>query len=174
MMRTGFTKPTRLIARLLTGLLLAILAIPLGAVPLSAQPSPETRVGRGFGPVYDAAHETTLTGTIQEVVLRHAVGSPAGLHLLVAGPQGMVDTHLGPFLSKETKEALKAGTPVEIVGAMTSLHGKEYFLARLLTVGGRTVKVRGPHGVLLRGEAPRAHHIRIARVSHLEANGGAR
>jgi hypothetical protein len=174
MRRTCFMKPTPPIAGLLTGLLFAILAVPLGAAPLSAQPSPETRVGRGFGPVYDAAHEITLNGTIQEVVLRHVVGSPAGMHLMVAGPQGMVDTHLGPFLSKETKEALRAGTPVEMVGAMTTLRGKEYFLARVLTVGSRTVKVRGASGVLLRGEAPRAHHLRIARVSHTESNGGAR
>ena len=141
MSRNCLTKPTRTIAGLLTGLLFAILAVPLGA-----QPAPESRVGHGFGPLYDAAHETTLHWTIQEVVTKHAVGSPAGMHLLVAGPQGVVDAHVGPFLSKETKEALQTGTPVRIVGAMASLHGKNYLLARELTVGGTTVTVRSEHG----------------------------
>jgi hypothetical protein len=137
------TQPARLIAGLLAGLLLAILA-----VPLVAQPPAEIQAGHGFGPVYDAAHETTLNGTIEKVVTQHTAGSPAGMHLLVAGPQGVVDAHIGPFLTKETKQALQEGTPVRIVGAMTSLHGKDYLLARLLTVGDRTVTVRSEHGLL--------------------------
>jgi hypothetical protein len=148
---TRLKKPARLIAGLLTGLLFAIVSIPLGA-----QPAPETRAGRGFGPVYDAAHETTLNGTIREVVTRHAVGSPAGMHLLVAGPGGTIDAHVGPFLSKQTKEALQKGTPVQIVGAMSSLHGKDYLLARQVTVGGRTVKVRSDRGILVPEHAARA------------------
>ena len=96
------TKPTRLIAGLLCGLLLAILAVPLGA-----QPASTTHPAQGFGPVYDASHEITLNGTIQEFVTKRVVGSPTGMHLLVAGPDGVVDARVGPFLSKETKEALR-------------------------------------------------------------------
>ena len=130
MRRTRLKKSAPLIAGLLAGLLLAIVA-----VPLRAQPAPETRNGRGFGPVYDAAHETTLNGTIREVVTKREPGSPAGMHLLVAGPEGVVDTHVGPFLSKQTQEALHSGAQVQIVGAMSSLHGKNYLLVRELVVG---------------------------------------
>src|SRR5580658_2413542 len=107
------------IAVLLSGLLFAILA-----VPLPAQPAPESRSPRGFGPFYDAAHEVTLHGDIQQVVTRRVLGSPAGMHLLVAGPEGLVDAHVGPFLGKETRTTLHAGTPIELVGAMTSIRGK--------------------------------------------------
>src|ERR1700723_19762 len=109
MRRTRLTKPIRMIA----GLLFAILAVPLGA-----QPAGETHVAQGFGVTYDRAHEITLSGDVQQVVTRHVVGAPGGMHLLVAGPKGLVDALIGPFMSKETKDALHTGTPVQIVGAM--------------------------------------------------------
>jgi hypothetical protein len=141
-------------ARLLIGLLFAISSIPLGALA-----APASRAGRGFSPTYDLARETTLTGTIQEVVTSPAPGSPAGMHLLVAGP-GVVDTHVGPFLSKETKDALQTGAPVQIIGATLSLHGKDYLLARQLTVGARTVTVRNKRGLLVYEPSTRAARSR--------------
>lgn len=142
--RLFITKPDGMIAGLLTGLLFAVLAVQLGA-----QTAPDSHAGLGFGPAYDAAHETIFNGTIQEVVVTRVPGSPAGTHLLVAGPQGVVDTSVGPFLSKETKETLQTGAPVRIVGATLSLNGKEYCAARELTVSGRTVTVRNEHGLLV-------------------------
>jgi hypothetical protein len=139
-----------LTAGLLAGLLLAILAVPLGA-----QLAPETRATRAVGPVYDAAHEITLNGTIQEVVTKRVAGSPVGMHLLVAGPEGVVDAHVGPYLTKDTQEALHAGLPVQIVGAVEQLHGKSILLARQLIFGGRTVTVRNENGFLVRAHGPR-------------------
>jgi hypothetical protein len=168
MSRTRFTKSTRIFAGLLTGLLLAMLAIPVGA-----QTAPKSSPGHGFGPVYDAAHETTLQGTIQEVVTRHTVGSPAGMHLLVAGPQGVVDSHLGRFLSKQTKEALQTGMPVRIVGATCSLNGKEYFLARQLTVGGQTVTIRNARGLLIYPHPQGRRIVNAKDSAPVETKGGA-
>src|SRR5271165_5661705 len=117
-------KPSRLVTRLLAGLLFATMAVSLDAHAASV-----SRPGRGFGPVYDAAHETTFEGTIQEVVLRHTPGTAPGMHLMIAGPKGLVDAHIGPFMSKETKQVLQPGVPVRIVGANTELHGKTIFMA---------------------------------------------
>ena len=50
------------------------------------------------------------------------------------------------------------GAPVQIVGAMSLLHGRDYLLARLLTVGGRTVTLRSEHGLPV--------HERIAGAAH--------
>jgi hypothetical protein len=136
--------------RLLSGLLFAILTVPLGA-----QSAPESRARQGFGPAYDIAHETTLVGTIQSVVTKPEAGSPAGVHLLIAGPQGVVDTPVGSFLSKETIAGLQAGVPVQIIGATLSLHGKDYFLARQLSVGSRTVTVRSERGFLMHEHSSR-------------------
>jgi hypothetical protein len=163
------TKPTLLIAGLLSGLLFATMAAPLGA-----QPASESRLGRGFGPVYDAARETTINGTIQKVVTKHTVGSPAGMHLLVTGPQGLVNAHVGSFLNKQTTASLQAGMPVRIVGANVSLHGKNYFLARELTVGGRTVTVRSERGILIRAHSARVARTRSQPSSQPGSTGGAR
>ena len=139
-----FTSSDLVIPGLLASLLFAMLAVPLGA-----QTAAESRPGSGFGPTYDVAHEIVLEGTIQEVVTEHAVGSPVGTHLLVAGPQGLTDAHVGPFLTQETKDALLTGAQVQMVGARLSLHGKDYLLVRQLTVGGRSVTVRSKHGLLV-------------------------
>ena len=169
MKHTRRTKNTRLVAGLLTGLLFATMAVRLGA-----QPASESRAGRGIGPVYDAAHEITINGTIQTVVTKHTAGSPGGMHLMVMGPEGVVDAHVGPFLSKNIRAALHEGAPVQIVGAMTTLRGKSYLLARTLTVGNRTVAVRGEHGLLAPMGSAQKAHARSEKKSQVEVNGGAR
>jgi hypothetical protein len=170
MRRSRLTKPmclrTLTTAGLLAGLLFAIPAVPLGA-----QPASETRVGHGFGVVYDAEHEITLSGSVQEVVTRHMPGRPAGMHLMVAGPQGLVDAHVGPFLSREMKDALHTGTPVQLVGAMASLHGRNYLMVRELNVGGTKVIVRSEHGFLVRSQSSNPKSKETAKI---ESNGGAR
>ncbi|HLW88749.1 MAG TPA: hypothetical protein VKR57_09655 [Terriglobales bacterium] len=149
-MRRSRLFPVPLSARLLVGLLFAISSIPLGA-----QVTAKSGAGRSFGPSYDAARETTISGPIQEVVTQHQAGYPAGLHLLVAGPQGVVDIHVGPFLNKETIADFRTGASVQVIGAALSLHGKNYFLARQLTAGGRTITVRSERGFLVHQSAPR-------------------
>jgi hypothetical protein len=167
-MRSGFTKCTPLIAGLMASLLLAIVS-----VPLVAQPATETRPEHGFGAVYDAAHEMTLNGTIEKVVTKHELGSPAGMHLLISGPAGVVDAHVGSFMSKETKESLHEGTPVRIVGAMSTIHGKSYLLARLVTVGDHTIRVRSKHGILAPMPEPTARKRNSERKPAVAVHGGA-
>jgi hypothetical protein len=170
---TRITKSTRLFAGLLASLLFASLA-----VPLVAQPAPEARTQRPASFGYDKAHEITLNGTIQEVISKRIAGSPVGMHLLVAGSQGMVDAHLGPYLTKDTQEVLRTGEPVQIVGAMQELHGKDYLLARQLIVGGRTIVVRSEHGFLVRAHGSRMSRSKTEKstekTSPVELNGGTR
>jgi len=93
------------------------------------------------------------------------------MHLLVAGPEGTVDAHVGSFLSKDTREALHVGLPIQIVGATVKMHGKQYLMARQLIFGGRMVTVRNRNGIPLRSAA-KDHKVRRAATSH--TNGGAR
>jgi hypothetical protein len=168
MRRFRFTQTTLLIAGL-CALIFATLAVPLGA-----QPASETRTGSGIGPVYDAAHEITVNGTIQTVVTRHTKGSPAGMHLMVNGSEGTFDAALGPYMTKETQEALKAGTPLQIIGAIEKVRGREYLLARQVNFNGRTVTVRNLNGSLLLVQSPRGTHRAKAYSRQGQVNGGAR
>jgi len=144
-----FRKSRCLAARLFSTWLFVILAALTGA-----QTAASSGVARGLAPAYDAAHEVTVEGTIQQLVTQHTVGSPAGWHVVIAGPQGLVNAHLGPFLSQQTKSTLTNGAPVQIVGAMLQLNGKDFLLARQLTVGGRTVILRSVHGLLVHERLP--------------------
>lgn len=171
MRRTRFTKPTQLIAGLLVSLLFAIVVVPLGA-----ETAPKTRAGRGFGIPYDAAHEITLNGNVESVITKRTVGAPIGVRLLVAGPKGALVAHVGPFLTKAEKDALHTGTPVHIVGAMATVHGTSYLLARELSVGGTTIKVRNAHGFLVRFHTVPAWatKAKTKQMAKVELNGGAR
>jgi len=167
MRRSFFTKPIRMIAGLCTVLFFAI-----SAIPLSAQPGDAHSQVPVLG--YDKAHEITLNGTVNELVTSPGPGSPAGLHVLVNAPEGMVDTHLGPYMTKQTQEVLKAGTPVQIVGAFEKVHGKEYLLARQVIFSGRLVTVRNLSGFLKQGQSERASRRRGAGAFRTAGNGGAR
>ena len=135
---------TQMLSRLLLGLL-------LGTIPLAAQTADESRLGRGFGAVYDAARETTVNGTIQQVVTQYVPGSSTGMHLLVSGSYGLVDVHMGPLVSRQTIQALRTGKAVQIWGAVSLLHGQSYFLARQLKVDGHTFTLRTPTGLPVYG-----------------------
>ena len=78
--------PAQLIAGLPTGLLLAVLA-----VPLVAQPASEAH------PYYDQRQEVTLKATVSSVLTRPEPGMIIGSHLLLSTPSGTVDASLGRF-----------------------------------------------------------------------------
>jgi hypothetical protein len=151
-------------------MLLALTTIPARAQAAAAMnPTP--------GPIsaYNAAHEITVNGTVQEVVTKRTVGSPAGMHLIVTGATGTVDAQVGSFLSKQVREALHTGLPIQIVGAMETFHGKQYLLARQLKYGGITVQTRSANGVILRGALPsNVVSPKAQQAARLAANGGAR
>jgi hypothetical protein len=166
-------KRTRTISSWLLAWLLVGLISASFTRPSFAETLPQARPERGLGPHYDAAHESTLTGTIQEAVTKHEVGTPPGMHLLVAGPQGIVDAHLGPFMNKETKAALVAGMPVQIVGANVTIRNKQYLLARELTVGGHTITIRNEHGMLAVVQNTGTRRTRVVKTK-TEVAGGER
>jgi hypothetical protein len=159
------TKPARMAARFLSLLTLLAASLVAGA-------SSEARVVQRPAPIYDAAREVTLRGTVQQVVTARTIGSPVGVHLLVSGPQGVVDVHAGLSLTRETMRNLQVGSPVQLVGAMTLLNGRQYFLARLLTVGGRTLTLRSPGGVILHQHGSRTG--KSAKNARFQTNGDLR
>jgi hypothetical protein len=168
-MCTRVAKPSRQYPWLWGGLLLILCATQLGAQSRNNPPAQHPVLA-----AYDLAHELTVNGTVQKVVTAHVAGSPVGLHLLLAAPQGTVDAHLGPYLSKDVRDGLHAGQLVQIVGAMTTLKGKNVLLARQLIFGGRMVTVRSKHGFLLRGAIQSHASSKTKRASHVAVSGGAR
>ncbi len=136
MRRTRFTKLIPLIAGLLSGLLVAILAIPLGA-----QPVPKAQ------PYYDIAKEVTLNGTVSNVVTR-AGQMGGGPHLLLTTSSGTVDTSLGRWaLMGKGALSVAPGARVQVTGEMKMLKDKQVFIARTVTKDGRVYIMRNEHGI---------------------------
>jgi hypothetical protein len=104
---------------------------------------------------YSAARETSFSGTIDQVVAGHTAGSPAGLHVLVNGPQGVIDASLGAYLSAEVQQSLTKGTAVQLSGVTRTIDGTDYLLTRTLTVAGHSINIRNEHGFLIH---PRANN----------------
>jgi hypothetical protein len=166
MRRSVFIRSQRTIATLFAAALLAILTIPL-----AAQPATESGAQHGFGPGYDKAHEVTINGSIQKVVAKGPQGTPGGLHLLVSSPQGVLDAHLGPFMTKESQAELQSGAAVRIVGAIESVRGKRYLLAREVTIAGHTIVVRNENGFLLPQDSRAL--LKNGKASRVSGRGGA-
>lgn len=152
---------------------LASLTFALFTLPMTAGTATNSRGPQATTIQYDQAHEITLAGTIQEVVTKHTKGSPAGMHVLVAGPQGTVDAHLGPRPAKNTLAALRPGAPIRMVGVMRQVNGVNYLLTRQMDVGGRTVQVRSKTGLILRGHSRSASPSRTAKTYRNNLKGGA-
>ncbi|HSZ63029.1 MAG TPA: hypothetical protein VK828_14595 [Terriglobales bacterium] len=118
-----------------------------------------TSAGRGFGFVYDPAHEVTLVGTVKAFVTHHVAGSPMGLHVLISTSGKTVDAHIGPVLSKQVQETMQVGELVQVVGVHENVHGKDVLLARQLIYGGRQVTVRNERGFVVGAASrPEVHY----------------
>lgn len=135
-----FTKSTRMVAGLLTGLLFATLAVPLGA-----QPVRQSHSTRSF---YDISKEVTLSGTVSGVMAKAAPGTMPGPHLLFATSSGQVDASLGKFaLQGKNPFSAAAGTTVEVTGVMKTIKAKNVFVARIVKVDGKAYQLRNQYGV---------------------------
>ena len=126
------------------------LVISTGATSAVAQSlEPSTAAAAGWNSASSSPGEVTMLGTIRQVVSDHVVGSPLGVHILIDGPLGSFDARLRSFLPGDVMQALSDGAPVQIVGAVRSVNGKDYLMARQLKVGGKVVTIRSSNGFLV-------------------------
>ncbi|HVI10698.1 MAG TPA: hypothetical protein VND65_20580 [Candidatus Binatia bacterium] len=97
---------------------------------------------------YDAANETTISGTVSSVLARPAAGMLSGSHLLLTTASGLLDVSLGRYaLAGKGALALSAGQQIEITGVMKTLNQQQVFLARTVKAGGQVFAVRNEHGI---------------------------
>jgi len=134
MRHSRFISSTPLIAGLLTGLLLAILVVPLNAEDSDSR--------------YDVSKEVTLSGTVSSVLRKPTPGMIWGSHLIVETVSGRLDASLGRF-GLEGKGALSVtpGQQIELTGIMKTVRGKEVFVVRSVKANGITYALRNEHGI---------------------------
>jgi hypothetical protein len=118
------------------------------AAPAGAQTAGSSKAARP-APLYDASKETTLQGTVSNVVTKPGAGMIAGGHLVVATGQGAVDAHVGRALQGPNAIVVKAGDSVKLVGVMATVKHNQIFLVRTVEAGGHTYTIRNERGFLV-------------------------
>jgi hypothetical protein len=144
----------------------ALCAVLMSAAACGLPASAEEAQLLGYSP----ARETTFTGTIDQVVAGHSAGSPAGLHVLVNSPKGVIDASLGSYVSAEVQHAIAKGAAVQLSGVTRTIDGTDYLLTRTLTVAGHSTNIRNEHGFLIH---PRANNGTKTRLGTTASAGGA-
>jgi hypothetical protein len=113
--------------------------------------------------------DVAVTAIIREVVPNHASGIPAGLHLMLGTPQGVLDASVGPYLAPSIQQALSAGQQIQVIGQVKTIHDQKYLLVRHLVLNGNEIVIRSDNGSFVRG---RAHERRNTQPSLNDQNGG--
>jgi hypothetical protein len=99
------------------------------------------------------AHEVAITAIIQQVVPSHSAGIPAGLHLMLGTPQGVVVASVGSYLPQEVQQALVAGKSVQVIGKVQTVHDQNYLFVRQLVLDGHPITIRNDRGSLVRSRS---------------------
>jgi hypothetical protein len=109
---------------------------------------PGTQMPQAMG--YDKASETTVTGTVADVVEPQGTG---GLHLTFKTADETMDVHLGPKAWLDSHGyTFKAGDELTILGSKTTTHdmatmtNKTVVVAREITKHGETMVLRDENG----------------------------
>ena len=127
---------------------------PLGAVSLvifSASFAGAQPMGQ-IMPRYDKSTETTITGTIEDVMQMTGTNPQgmSGTHLTVKTDAGTVLVFLGPSMYLEQQHfVLAKGDKLEVIGSRNKLPGGEGIMARQVKKGDRVLTLRNADGMPL-------------------------
>jgi hypothetical protein len=94
--------------------------------------------------------DLTVIGIIQQAVPNQIAGAPAGLHLMLGTPQGVLDASVGPYLAPDIKAVLVSGKQIQVSGQIQTLHDQKYLLVRQIVLDGKPIAVRNDYGSLVR------------------------
>jgi hypothetical protein len=126
---------------------LVLLSMPAFSVAQTKQPGAQPTLSSTE--LNTPAHDITKTGTVRELITPHTSGTPAGIQLVVDGPQGSFTASLGPSLSSEVRQSLSQGSSVQVAVIQQTINGKQYLLVRKLTVAGEQTIIRNENGFLV-------------------------
>ncbi len=99
-------------------------------------------------PAYNAAAETTISGTVEETrEFFCPISDELGMHLVLRTPQNVLLVHVGPsrFLRAQSFQ-FHAGDRVEVVGTRVHYQQQDALLAREITRENEALIVRDHQG----------------------------
>jgi hypothetical protein len=118
----------------------------LVGMPAALSQPHKGRMGMSY---YDRSTETTVVGTVQDIIQPQGGRGPYGMgtHLLVKTDSETVEVHLGPtgYISRQGFSFAK-NDAVEILGSKTTVAGKAAIIARVVTKDGKKLTLRDETG----------------------------
>ena len=105
--------------------------------------------GMGRGPMnYDAATETTISGTVDEVKSVQPQGrGMGGIHIVLSAADHALEVHLGPAAFVASKGfAFTKGDAVTIIGSKVTMAGRSVLIAREVRKGADRLTLRDEKG----------------------------
>jgi hypothetical protein len=132
---------------------LIVVASAIMALAIASHGLAQTPQGRGQGPMYNVATETTVKGSVQNVETVSGGGGGrgrqglGGLHLTLKTSAETLNVHLGPvaFLA-ERKLTIATGDALDIVGSRVTVDGEAVMIAKTVTKGGTSYTLRDASG----------------------------
>ena len=96
---------------------------------------------------YDATTETTLTGTVEEVLHPQGPQGMVGVHLNLKSESGMIEVHVGPENYLKAKGvSFERGDTVTVTGSKQLLQGKDSLIAKEVKKGDQVLTLRNADG----------------------------
>jgi len=108
----------------------------------------DARYGRGTGNAgrgwhnYDPATVEQVTGKVESV----GTYDRGGIHVVLTGPSGTVEVHLGPDYYVTKRIDIAAGDTITITGSRVKYMGRDAVIARSVEKEGKTVTLRHDDG----------------------------
>ena len=99
--------------------------------------------GRGGPANYSVAAETAVKGPVEEV----KPGPGQGMHIMLKTSDATLELALGPaWYQTEKKYVLAKGDQIDVVGAKSTVEGREVLLVREIKKGSETMTFRDATG----------------------------
>lgn len=97
----------------------------------------------GRGPNYNVATEATVTGTVQDL----KPGPQQGVHAMLKTADATLELALGPsWYQTEKKYEIAKGDQLTVIGAKTTVEGRDVLLVREIKKGSETMTFRDANG----------------------------
>ena len=127
--------------------------ILVASITASTAPVAYSQLRPGMGPrrgghLYNPSTETTVKGTVQQVITISPGPGREGIHLDLKTESGIFDVHVGPAAYLAAKKfKIAKGDHVNVIGSKVSFEGHDAIIARELKKGGNVLILRDAQGI---------------------------
>ncbi len=105
------------------------------------------QASQGMPHRYDPATETTVTGTVEEVLHPSGPNGMIGTHVNLKTDSGVLEVHIGPeaFISKQGF-TIEKGDTLTVIGSKQVIGGKDALIAKEVKKGDKVLTLRDANG----------------------------